>query len=284
MPLMPLRRLLTDATENDYAVGAFNVANMEMIMGAIRAAEELHAPVILQIAEVRLGPSPLELIGPSMIAAAQKSAVPVAVNFDHGITRERIRQALTIGFNAVMIDGSALPLAENIRVTNEIRALAAPYGAAVEAEIGAVGRRGDTSFEYTDVEQAAQFYNATHVDALAVAIGNAHGVYQCTPKLNFGVLEAIHRKLPVPLVLHGGSGLSTLDFQTCIAGGMRKINVATATFAAVEAHVSRLYPSGQPEDYFRLHQAEIDGACENVKRHIRIFKSKNRAAGILNAQ
>lgn len=283
MPLIPLRRLLADATEYDYAVGAFNVANMEMIIGAVGAAEELHAPIILQIAEVRLGPSPLELIGPSMVAAAQKAKVPVAVNFDHGITRERITQALAIGFNSVMIDGSAQSLADNIRVTNEIRALAAPYGAAVEAEIGAVGRRGATTFEYTDVKEAEQFYRATEVDALAVAIGNAHGVYRCTPRLNFEVLAAIHRKLSVPLVLHGGSGLSNLDFQTCIANGMRKINVATATFASVEESVRRLYPAGQSEDYFRLHQAEIDGACENVKRHIRIFNSEDRADSILSS-
>ena len=284
MPLIPLRRLLADAAERDYAVGAFNVANLEMISGAIRAAEELHAPVILQIAEARLGPSPLELIGPSMVAAARDAKVPTAVNFDHGTSREKIAQALAIGFNSVMIDGSARPLSENIRMTNEIRALAARHGAAVEAEFGAVGRRGATTFEYTEVEEAARFYEATGGEALAIAIGNAHGVYRCTPKLNFEVLAAVHQRLPVPLVLHGGSGLSRSDFRSCIARGIRKINVATATFASVEASVRRLYAAGGPEDYFDLHRAEIDGAYENVRRHIRIFGSENRAAGILNPE
>jgi fructose-bisphosphate aldolase class II len=275
MPLVSMGKLLADAEKGNYAVGGFNVANMEMVMGVIRAAEELRSPVILQIAQIRLGPSPLELIGPAMVAAAKSANVPVAVNFDHGTTKEKIAQALKIGFNSVMIDGSALELDGNIQITNEVKALAAGYGATVEAEIGSIGEHANTDIQYTDVGQAVRFYQSTKIDALAIAIGNAHGIYHCTPKLNFDVLSAVHEKLQVPLVLHGGSGLSEDDFKTCIRLGMRKINVATATFGCVEGHVCHLYQNKQPIEYFTLHEAEIAGACENVKRHILIFGSQN---------
>lgn len=277
MPLITVKKLLAEAEKGNYAVGGFNVANLEMIFGVIRAAEELCSPAILQIAEIRLGPSPLEVIGPAMVAAAREAKVPVAVNFDHGTTRQKIQQALEIGFSSVMIDGSRYPFEENIRITNEIRSMAAKYGATVEAEIGSLGGNENDAVQYTDVNEAVKFYQSAQVDALAIAIGNAHGMYKGEPHLNFEVLSAIHEKLPVPLVLHGGSGLSDSDFRTCIERGIRKVNVATATFNSVEDYVRRLYEKAQPVEYLTLHKTEIEGAYENVRRHILIFGSANKA-------
>ena len=184
--LVNMSKLLADAQKGDYAVGSFSVANMEMVLGVLKAAKELKAPVILQIAEVRLKQSPLEIIGPLMVAAAKSAGTPVAVHFDHGKTIEKITQALELGFTSVMFDGSHLPLDENIKTTKEVIALAKKYGADVEAEIGCVGGSEDGSEDIaincTKPEDAVRFESETGVDALAIAIGNAHGNYKSTPK------------------------------------------------------------------------------------------------------
>ena len=248
-----------------------------MILGAVRAAEELASPLILQLAEIRLPHSPLRVIGPAMVAAAREAKVPIAVNLDHGLSIETVREALDLGFTSVMIDGSGQPMDENIRVTNKVRCLAEGYDATVEAEIGAI-HSGGAAVEYTDTDEAARFYRAVGVDALAVAIGNAHGLYTGQPHLHFDILADIHGRLPVPLVLHGGTGIGEVDIQNCIRNGIRKINVATATFQSVEQHVRRLYASGEPVPYFVLQDAETAGAYENVKKHIRMFGSAGKSA------
>lgn len=281
MPIVNTSELLAQAEKDGYAVGSFSVANLEMIQGVLKAAEELRSPTILQIAQVRLEHSPLHIIGPAMVAAAEKAKVPVAVHFDHGLTLEKIREALELGFTSVMIDGSRYPLGKNIRLTKEVIELARNYGAAVEAEIGCVGgsedNKEDIAIRYTDVEEAVEFFNATRVDALAIAIGNAHGFYKCEPKLNFEVLASVNHRLDVPLVLHGGTGISEKDIRKCISLGIRKINVATSTFSEVERCVRELYvESGESQDYFKLHNKEIIGAYMSAARHIRIFGSAGR--------
>ncbi|AJA47191.1 6-phospho-5-dehydro-2-deoxy-D-gluconate aldolase [Clostridium pasteurianum DSM 525 = ATCC 6013] len=280
MALVRLRELLLRAKEGRYAVGAFSIANMEMIIGAIKAAEELKSPAILQIAEVRLNHSPLHLIGPLMIEAAKNAKVPVAVHFDHGITLEKIEEALKIGFTSVMIDGSKNNIEGNISITQQVVKEANKYGASVEAEIGRVGGSEDNTeniaVAYTDEKEAKKFYEETKVDALAVAIGNAHGVYVGEPKLNFQVLDNVNRAIDVPLVLHGGSGISAEDFKKTITLGIRKINVATATFNSVEENVRRLYELNKKVNYFELHDTEIEGAYNNVKNHIEIFGSNDK--------
>ena len=145
MSLVNMKDLLQKAKEGNYAVGSFSVANMEMILGIVKAAEEMNSPIILQIAEVRLNHSPLEIIGPAMLAAAKNAKVPVAVHLDHGTTLECIKKALELGFTSVMFDGSHLSIEENIRMTKEVVALAKKYNAAVEAEIGCVGGSEDGS-------------------------------------------------------------------------------------------------------------------------------------------
>lgn len=276
-----MKELLEAAENGNYAVGSFSVANMEMVLGALQAAEELNAPIILQIAEVRLKQSPLALIGPLMVAAAEQSELPVAVHFDHGKTVQKIREALDIGFTSVMFDGSHLPLEENIRQTKEIADIAAEYGAALEAEIGCVGGSEDGSEEIamhcTRPEDARRFAQETGADALAVAIGNAHGNYKSAPNLRFDILEEIDRLVDVPLVLHGGTGISDADFVRCAHTGIRKINIATATFDRVEHTVRACYNESAIDGYYDLQAAEVRGAYENVSRHIRIFGTQNKA-------
>ena len=279
--LVNMRDLLSDAQKGNYAVGSFSVANMEMVLGVIKAAEELNAPIILQIAEVRLKQSPLEIIGPLMVAAAKNAKVPVAVHFDHGKTIEKITQALDIGFTSVMFDGSHLPLDENIEFTKKIIEIARKYDASVEAEIGCVGGSEDGSEDIaincTKPEDAVKFENETGVDALAIAIGNAHGNYKSTPKLRFDILSEVEQKTHTPLVLHGGTGISPDDFVRCSKTGIKKINIATATFDRVEQSVRSAYESGSINGYYDLQGAEVEGAYQNAKKHILIFGTDNKA-------
>ena len=237
MALAKLSELLSSVNDNSYAIGSFNVSNMEMAMGAIKAAEKMQAPIIIQIAEGRLRYSPLEILGPIMMAAAKNTTVPIAVHLDHGGTMETIKLALELGFTSVMFDGSKYPLEENIARTKEVIALAKSYGADVEAEIGRVGgAEGDykaVDIALTSVEEAKCFAEETKVDALAVAIGTAHGNYKETPKLRIDRLKEIAAEVSCPLVLHGGTGLTEQDFKNCIAGGIKKINIATASYDSV---------------------------------------------------
>ncbi|MBZ8126013.1 MULTISPECIES: class II fructose-bisphosphate aldolase [Bacillus cereus group] len=281
MPLVQMKDILIKANQENYGVGAFSVANMEMVMGAIRAAEELRSPLILQIAEVRLNHSPIHLIGPLMVAAAKKATVPVAVHFDHGMTFEKIKETLEIGFSSVMFDGSHYPLEENIQRTKEVVELAKQYGATVEAEIGRVGGSEDGSEDIemmlTSTKEAKRFAEETDVDALAVAIGNAHGMYNGDPDLRLDRLQEINGIVDIPLVLHGGSGISTEDFKQCIQHGVRKINVATATFQNIVSTVNTAVLNTPYSDYFMYHQDVIEAAYENVKNHMLIFGSENKA-------
>ncbi len=279
--LVNMRDLLKDAQNGNYAVGAFSVANMEMVLGVLKAAEELNAPVILQIAEVRLKQSPLELIGPLMVAAAENAKTPVAVHFDHGKTEEKIGLALELGFTSVMFDGSHLPLDENIAQTKRIMEMAQEYDAAVEAEIGCVGGSEDGSEDIaincTNPDDAVRFVKETGVDALAIAIGNAHGNYKSTPKLRFDILEKCAELVDTPLVLHGGTGISPEDFVKCSKTGIKKINIATATFDMVEKTVHTCYNNDEIKGYNDLQGAEVQGAYENAKKHILIFGTDNKA-------
>ena len=279
--LVNMKTLLAEAEKGNYAVGSFSVANMEMVLGVIKAAEELKAPIILQIAEVRLKQSPLNIIGPLMVAAAKSASVPVAVHFDHGKTMEKISEALEIGFTSVMFDGSHLPLDENIAQTKRVIEKAKQYGAAVEAEIGCVGGSEDGSEDIavncTKPEDAVRFEKETGVDALAIAIGNAHGNYKSTPMLRFDILETVDSLTKTPLVLHGGTGITPEDFVRCSKTGIKKINIATATFDSVENSVRTAYENGVIKGYYDLQTAEVEGAYHNAMKHIEIFGCANKA-------
>ena len=275
MALVKMKDLLRRAEEKNIGCGAFSVDNMEMVRGAIRAAEELDTPIILQIAEVRLKNSPLHLMGPMMVQAAKEAKVDVAVHLDHGLTFETVDKALELGFTSVMLDASTLPFEENIARVKAVVEKARKYGATVEAELGLVGGSEDGSCDHgircTDPDDAVVYARETGIDALAVAIGNAHGNYPVAPTLAFDVLEKIHEKVDIPLVLHGGSGITDKDFQRAISLGIRKVNIATASFNSLTAHVEKYMESTDKHNFFDLNEAMVQGTYENVKRHILVF-------------
>lgn len=276
MSLANMRELLKEARGQNRAVGAFSVSSIDMITGVVRAAEAADTPVILQVAQVRLPWSPLRTLGAAMLAAAEASSVPIAVHLDHGMTEDCICEALDLGFTSVMFDGSRLPMAENIARTQEIARLARRYGASVEAEIGVVGKTetgAALSAQCADPEEAVRFARETGVDALAVAIGNAHGVYEGTPELRFDVLERMQGRCgDTAFVLHGGTGISDSDFRRAIGLGMNKINIATASFMAVHQAAQGA------KDYFDM-SARMTAAAEAVARqHIAIFGIRKEAA------
>lgn len=275
MALVTMKQLLKQAAAENRGCGAFSVGNMEMVKGAVMAAEELQTPIILQIAQVRLKHSPLHLMGPMMIQAAKEAKVDIAVHLDHGLTMDTVLQALELGFTSVMFDGSSLPFEENIRQVSEVVKTAAKYGATVEAELGVVGDSEDGSTDHgircTDPAEAETFVKETSIDALAVAIGNAHGNYPVAPRLAFDVLEEIHRRVDIPLVLHGGSGISDEDFKRAISLGIRKVNIATASFNSLTKAAEAYLSSEGKHDYFGLNEAMVRGTYENVKRHIQVF-------------
>ncbi|WP_312441155.1 class II fructose-bisphosphate aldolase [Lacrimispora sp.] len=276
MGLVKMKELLNQASERNRAVGAFSVGNLEMVKGAVKAAEDMNTSIILQIAEVRLPHSPLTLMGPMMVEAAKNAKVDIAVHLDHGKTIQVLRQALDYGFTSVMMDGSTLPFEENMAKTLEAVNLAREYGATVEAELGLVGGSEDGSTDEgircTNPDDARTFCERTGVDALAVAIGNAHGNYPVAPRLAFDVLGAIDQKTNVPLVLHGGTGITPEDFRKAIGLGIRKINIATASFDSLTKEAAKYLESEGKHDYFGLNEAMVRGVYENVKQHIRIFQ------------
>lgn len=281
MALVKMKDLLKRAEEKNIGCGAFSVGNMEMVKGAIRAAEELNTPIILQIAEVRLKNSPLHLMGPMMVQAAKEAKVDVAVHLDHGLTFETVDKALELGFTSVMLDASILPFEENIAKVKTVVEKARKYGATVEAELGLVGGSEDGSCDHgircTDPDDAVVYARETGIDALAVAIGNAHGNYPVAPTLAFDVLEKIHEKVDIPLVLHGGSGITDKDFQRAISLGIRKVNIATASFNSLTAHVEKYMASTDKHNFFDLNEAMVQGTYENVKRHILVFNEPYQA-------
>ncbi len=279
MPLVTMKKLLEQAEKEKRGVGAFSVGNMEMVKGAVHAAEETNTPIILQIAEVRLKHSPLSLMGPMMVQAAKESKVDIAVHLDHGLTTDVVKQALAYGFTSVMYDSSTCPFEENIRRTKEVVGLVANYGATVEAELGLVGGSEDGSEDHgircTDPEDASIFCKETGIDALAVAIGNAHGNYPTAPKLAFDVLGEINKKTDVPLVLHGGSGITDEDFQKAISLGIVKVNIATASFNRLTMRAEEYLRTEGTHNYFALNEAMVQGVYENVKHHIKVFSCES---------
>ncbi len=280
MALVPMKKLLENAEKNNIAVGAFSVGNMEMVMGAVAAAEELNMPIILQIAECRLKNSPLELMGPMMISAAKNSKVEIAVHLDHGLKIETVEKALKMGFTSVMFDGSTLPLEENIKAVKKVREMADEYGATVEAELGVVGgNEGDGAAHEilcTNPNDAKLFCDETGVDALAVAIGNAHGNYPVLPNLRFDVLDDINKMVETPLVLHGGTGITDEMFQQAIMLGVRKVNIATASFDHLAKYAQDYCTTKEKANYFELSGKMVEGVYANVKRHIKVFSFMDR--------
>lgn len=235
MPLTTTVSMLRNAQEQGFAVGAFNVENMEMAQAIISAAEELRAPVILQTT-----PSTVRYAGTGMYAAmvaalAQEATVPVAMHLDHGDSFALCAQALRSGYTSVMIDGSKLPLEENIALTYKVSEMCAAVGVPVEGEIGRVGGKEDdleSDGGYTIPEEAVRFEKESGLFSMAVGVGTAHGFYKEKPQLNKELIATLRGMLQAPMVLHGASGLSDEDVKDCIRRGICKVNFATELRAA----------------------------------------------------
>jgi fructose-bisphosphate aldolase class II len=239
MPLVTLSEILKPANAQGYAVGSYDVFNLEMASAVIQAAEENRSPVILAYVEVFDTLFPMEAFAAALRDYAQKASVPVCIHLDHATNLAVIERALKAGFTGIMIDASDKAFEENIRITSQVVELSHALGISVEAELGHVaGNEGmytDDSSVYTEVSQAREFMDRTGVDALAVSVGTVHGVYKSTPVLSFDRCAEIKAETDgLPLVLHGGSGLSDEDFKKIIASGINKVNIFTdLTLAAI---------------------------------------------------
>ena len=283
--LVTLKDILEIAQEKKIAVGAFNAANLESLQADVAAAEELEMPLILQFAQCHEEWIPLALIGPLMVDFARRASVPVCVHLDHGEDLDYLERALELGFTGIMYDGSTLPYGENLENTCRAVEMAGRYGAGVEAELGSMGRResgagdgsgiNDETKIYTDPEQARDFVEMTGIDALACSFGTTHGIYLERPRLDFGVVRRV-RELTgdIPVVMHGGSGVSAGDFRQAIEAGVRKINYFTymdkAGGQAVSDYIDGLGP-GEPMFYSSMVKAAREGMKENVKAAMRVF-------------
>lgn len=291
MPLVSMPEILKDAKTKKYAVGCFNALNIEMVRGIIEACEEENSPVILCHAEVHLKYTSLEEIAPVLLNAATYAKVPVAVLLDHGKTFDVLIKAMKLGFNAVMYDGSSLRYEDNVANTREIIKIARAMGVSVEAELGRVPRPisgGAEGYDddsivddyslYTDPLKAEEFAEHTGVDALAVAIGTSHGIYLKTPKLDFEKLKEIVARVKVPLVMHGGSGLSDDDFKNSIHNGICKINYYTdMALKAARRIKSFLNEADGNVFYHNIMLVAKDSFKEAVKNTLRIFGSNGKA-------
>ena len=229
--LITLKNILKMAESKDMAIAAFNVTSLEGVLAVVEAAEDEDTPVILQFANAAHSKYiSLEDIGRVMVTFADRSKVPVCVHLDHGNNFDEIKRALDLGFTSIMYDGSELSLKQNIANTKYAKILADEYGASIEAELGSMGTEGENENilgAYTDPEVARVFVNETGIDALAASFGTVHGIYKSRPNLDFDIISGIRKLCGIPVVMHGGSGISDSDFKKCIDCGVRKINYYT---------------------------------------------------------
>jgi fructose-bisphosphate aldolase class II len=277
--LVNLNDVLPRAQKEKYAVGLFNTTDTDMLEAVIAAAEEMRAPVIIGTAEVLLPYGELKLIAPSIIEAAKRATVPVVVHYDHGLTFDRCIEALKLGFSSIMFDGSANDEAENLKATAEMVKIAHSMGVSVEGEIGHVGQAasgdGNDADMYTTPEEAVNFVNATGVDALAIAIGTAHGAYKTKPKLDINRLSEIRAALDTPLVLHGGSGLSDDDFRNTVKNGIAKVNICTDLCNAGEKAMKEGLAAGKP--YLEIRNMKVEEIKNAVKKKMELFGCVGKA-------
>lgn len=273
MALVTSKQMLLDAQSGGYAVGAFNVENMEMVKGVIWAAEELKAPVMLQTTPSTVKYGTIETYAALVSAEAQQAAIPVALHLDHGNSFELAVKALKAGYTSIMIDGSALNFEENIKISEDVARLAHIYRVPVEAELGKVGGKEDDleaeADQNTDPEEAKEFAARTGVDSLAIGIGTAHGFYEGDPVLDIKRVSDIRERVSIPLVLHGASGLSDRDVKECIKRGICKVNFATELRAAyTDAIKALLAENPNVIDPKKLGEAGIKAVKEIVMRRI----------------
>ena len=281
--LVSLTEVMQYAEKHGIAIGSFNAPNLESLLASLNAAEELNLPVIIQFAQCHESWLPLDIIGPIMVDRAKKAKVPVCVHLDHGETLEYQEKALKMGFTSIMFDGSTLPYEENLAQTKKAVALARSYHAEVEAELGSMGRREsglgeggeDHTKIYTDPRQAGEFVRETGVQALACSFGTTHGIYLSKPRLDFDVVKNVRRETGgIPIVMHGGSGVSKEDFHAAIRAGVRKINYFTymdkAGGQAAESYLQGLEPHA-PRFFSSVLAAAQQAMQENLISAMKTF-------------
>ncbi|ERL12951.1 ketose-bisphosphate aldolase [Coriobacteriaceae bacterium BV3Ac1] len=278
------KQMLLDAQSGHYAVGAFNVENLEFVMAVVAAAQEKHSPVIMQTTPGSVKYASLDYFVAMVRTAAEAASVPVALHLDHGDGFDRCVQAIRAGYTSVMIDGSHVPFEDNIALTASVTRIAQAINLPVEAELGKVGGKEDDGpmvageNPYTDPDEAEEFVARTHCTSLAVGVGTAHGVYHGTPHIEQGVLKAIRSRLEIPLVLHGTSGVPDDQVAEAIQNGICKVNYAT--------ELRQAYSKGYM-DYMASNPANFDPkkpaalGMENIKAvvmaHMDNLGSTNKA-------
>ncbi len=285
--LVNMKEMLAWAAKNGVAIGAFNCATLESARAAVMAAEEMNLPLILQHAEVHEEYIPMEMAAAIMLQLAKNSKIPICVHLDHGCSIESVTKAIRLGFTSVMIDASALPYEKNIALTSSVVKIAHAVDVTVEAELGNMPNNLKGNLKeycpedfYTVPEKAAEFLQRTDIDAMAISFGTVHGIYKSAPKLDFSIVDRISKLTGgLPLVMHGGSGLSERDYKMAIQNGVRKINYYTyeslaggkGIYEAVKNH-----PEG-----LQFHDAAMS-ATEYMRRDIlRVMRLFTGAKAIL---
>jgi fructose-bisphosphate aldolase class II len=287
--LVNLTQLLTPAHDNKYAVAAFDVVNVEYASAIVRAAELENSPVIIMVYEGYFRYFNMELLIPALLKIGAQAKVPVVVHLDHASSVDIVVKAINSGCTSVMIDGSCKKYEENVVKTREVVQMCKRINVSVEAEIGNVGgdeaigqailasSKADERY-YTNIDQAVQFVQDTHVDALAVSVGNVHGLYKGEPKLDFERIEKIASHIGIPLVLHGGSGISDEDFQNAIKKGMAKININTALILAAGSCLKNIVEGNQQLLNFpELLYLTYETVGEQARHFMRIFGCAGKA-------
>ena len=284
--LVNLNEALIPAQKGKYAVGLFNAVNLELARGIIEAAEKTRSPVIMGTAEVLLPFGPLEELSWFLVPMAKRASVPVVIHYDHGLTAEKCIEALRLGFSSIMYDCSTDSYEDNVRKTKEMAYIAHCFGATIEAELGHIGdtessvegthRLDDPAKYYTDPKQAKDFVDRTGVDALAIAVGTAHGHYKFKPKLDFDRIAKIASLVSIPLVLHGGSGLSDEDFRTAILRGICKVNIFTDINTAGASAIASLLKEGKMA-LTDLIPGEVSAIELSVTEKMKLFGSTGKA-------
>lgn len=280
--LVNMNDILLPAKEEHYGVGFFNAVNVEMARAVIETAEELHSPVMIGTAEVLLPTTNLNLVADYLLPMAREASVPVAVHYDHGLTFDRCMQALRLGFSSVMFDCSTKSYEDNVEAVAEMVKICHGMGVTVEGELGHVGdnegagKLAKPSDYFTDPDMAVDYVKKTGIDALAIAVGNAHGDYKFPPKLDFERISVISERTGLPLVLHGGSGLSDDDFREAVKRGICKINIFTDLDKAGKNGVARGLEEGAAS-MCRLIPYEIEAMKAVVSEKIHLFGSVGKA-------
>lgn len=287
MTLVTLNDILPTAKKEGYAIGAFNYADLNTARGIVKAAEEEHSPVVLQIAESHFPYLPLRIGGKVALDLAKHASVPVVVHLDHGTDIKTCIEALKMGFSSVMLDFSLKNIHENIAETKKVVEFAHDLGASVEGEVGVMTRDGENDKpdysklkdNYTTVSEAKKFYDQTGIDAMAISYGTVHGIYREKPVLNFNRLNEISHAVPVPLVVHGGSGLSDEEYRNSIKNGISKINYYSVMSFNVTNGLRKYLDSTNEQQIF-LYDVDtkiIELVKDDIKNKIEVFGSNNKA-------